>query len=407
MNWLERTMTAAGRGAAWLLPAGRRDWVAAVWAEAHEVPPGLARLVWRAGGVWMLAREALMPRRLGRAAVFAVAAAFAAWAAWPQPGVGHAAESQFHVIATVLLLAGLPLLARRFFGSASPGRAGRSLRVLCCAAVLAFLPALAVVEAFANLTPAQPAYRYIFCIAQGWSNTQGCGGVPGRSTGGPPWAGEIVLMLLTIGYVGVILFLTSRRSQVTRSTLAIGAGMGLLFGVVMFAVAPLGLNKWATDPWLPGSTADPLVALAWILLFGGPAAAAVLAARRCRRPDGTKPPYTVRIGQGIAAGVLANGTAALFTAALGTGTVALMLKSAWLLHWLNHGQQLTAVVTYRYEIYAGTGAFAYVVMLIFFPVIGLIMSSVAAAIANPAPRQPGPRTDGDGGPPSPGRAPVP
>jgi hypothetical protein len=388
MNWLERTMTAARRGAAWLLPAGRRDWVAAVWAEAHEVPPGLARLAWRAGGVWVLAREALLPRRLGRAAVFAVAAAFAAWAAWPQPGVGHAAESQFHVIATVLLLAGLPLLARRFFGPASPGRAGRSLRVFCCAAVLAFLPALAVVEAFANLTPAQPAYRYIFCIAQGWSNTQGCGGVPGRSTGGPPWAGEIVLMLLTIGYLGVILFLTSRRSQVTRSTLAIGAGMGLLFGVVMFAVAPLGLNKWATDPWLPGSTADPLVALAWILLFGGPAAAAVLAARRCRRPDGTKPPYTVRIGQGIAAGVLANGTAALFTAALGTGTVALMLKSAWLLHWLNHGQQLTAAVTYRDEIYADTGAFAYVVMLIFFPVIGLIMSSVAAAIANPAPRTP-------------------
>ena len=118
----------------------------------------------------------------------------------------------------------------------------------------------------------------------------------------------------------------------------------------------------------------------------------MLAARRCRRPDGTKPPYTVRIGQGIAAGVLANGTAALFTAALGTGTVALTLKSAWLLHWLNHGQQLTAVVAYRYEIYAGTGAFAYVVMLIFFPVIGLIMSSVAAAIADPAPCQPGPRT---------------
>jgi hypothetical protein len=342
--------------------------------------------------------------RLVPAALFAAAAA---WAAWPQPPVGHALTSQVGVITTVLLLAGLPLLARRFFGPASPGRAGRSLRVFCCAAVLAFLPALAIVEAFANLTPAQPAYRYIFCIAQGWSNTQGCGGVPGRSTGGPPWAGEIVLMLLTIGYVGVILFLTSRRSQVTRSTLAIGAGMGLLFGVVMFAVAPLGLNNSATDPWLPGSTADPLVALAWILLLGGPAAAAVLAARRCRRPDGTKLPYTVRIGQGIAAGVLANGTAALFTAALGSGTVALMLKSPWLLRWLNHGQQLTAAAAYRYEIYAGTGAFAYVVMLIFFPVIGLIISSVAAAIANPAPRQPGPRTAGHGGPPSPGRAPVP
>ena len=43
--------------------------------------------------------------------------------------VGHAAVSQFHVIATVLLLAGLPLLARRFFGPASPSRAGRFLRV--------------------------------------------------------------------------------------------------------------------------------------------------------------------------------------------------------------------------------------------------------------------------------------
>jgi hypothetical protein len=56
MSGLERTMAAARRGAAWLLPADRRDWVAAVWAEAYEVPPGLERLAWRVGGVWMLAR---------------------------------------------------------------------------------------------------------------------------------------------------------------------------------------------------------------------------------------------------------------------------------------------------------------------------------------------------------------
>jgi hypothetical protein len=203
-----------------------------------------------------MAREALMPRRLGRAALFAAAAGAAAFAAWPQPGVGHAAVSQFHVIATVLLLAGLPLLARRFFGPASPSRAGRSLRVLCCAAILAYLPALYIVEAFANLTPVQAAYRRIVCPFQG------CGGAPGKSTGGPPWAGEIAFLLMTIAYLGVILFLTSRRSRVTRSTLAIGTGTGLLFGVVMYAVAPLGLTNDATDPWLPGSTADPLVALA-------------------------------------------------------------------------------------------------------------------------------------------------
>ena len=400
MNRLNRAAAAGRRAAAWLLPAGRREWIAAIWAEAHEVPPGLARLTWRAGGAWVFAREALLPRRLGRAALFAAAAAAAAWAAWPQPAVGHAAVSQFHVIATVLLLAGLPLLSRRFFGSATPSRAGRSLRVFSCAAILALMPAFAIVEAFANLTPAQPAYRYVFCIAQGWSNIQGCGGAPGRSTGGPPWAGEIALILMTAAYLGVILFLTSRRSQVTRGTLAIGAGTGLLFGVVMYAVAPLGLSNDATNPWLPGSTADPLVALAWILLIGGPAAAAALAAWRGRAPGGATLPRNVRIGQGIAAGVLANGTAAMFTTALGTGTIALMLKSPWLLHWLNHGHQLTAIAAYRYEANASSGAAVYLFMVIWFPVIGLAMSALGAActpLGRPAPSDltPVPATPGD------------
>ena len=390
MNRLNQAAAAARRGVVWLLPAGRRDWVTAIWAEAHEVPPGLARLAWRAGGAWVLAREALLPRRLVRALLFAVAAAVTAWAAWPQPGVGHAAVSQFHVIATVLLLAGLPLLARRFFGPPSHSRAGRSLRVFCCAAILALLPGLTIVEAFANLTPAQPAYRYTYCVAQGWSNIQGCDGTPGRSTGGPPWAGEIALLLMTAAYLGVILFLTSRRSQVTRSTLAIGTTTGLLFGVVMYAVAPLGLSHDASDPWLPGSKADPLVALAWILLRGGPAAAAVLAAWRGRGPGGAALPRNVRIGQGIAAGVLANGIAALFVSALGTGTIALTLRSVWLLHWLNHGHQLTAIAAFRYETYASSGAAVYLFMLIWFPVIGLAMSALGAACTprgRPAPRE--------------------
>src|SRR6185437_2013222 len=102
---LSRALAAAGRGAAWLLPPGRRDWIAAVWAEAHEVPPGLPRLAWRAGGIWMLARETARPRRLTKAALFTAAAAAAAGAAWPAPEAGHAAVSRFHVIATVLLLA--------------------------------------------------------------------------------------------------------------------------------------------------------------------------------------------------------------------------------------------------------------------------------------------------------------
>ncbi|MGH3149436.1 MAG: hypothetical protein ACRDOB_01720, partial [Streptosporangiaceae bacterium] len=68
MSKLTQVAAAITRAVAWLLPARRRDWVAAIWAEAHEVPSGLARLAWRAGGALVIAREALMPRRLGRAA---------------------------------------------------------------------------------------------------------------------------------------------------------------------------------------------------------------------------------------------------------------------------------------------------------------------------------------------------
>ena len=154
MNRLTRMAAAARHGAARLLPAGRRDWVAAVWAEAHEVPPGLARLAWRAGGVWMLAREALLPRRIGSAMLFAAAAAVAAWAAWPGSSASFATPGvRGYVIAMVLLLAGLPLLARPFLGPAGGSRAARFLRAGTCAALLALMPAEAAVYQFAETPP--------------------------------------------------------------------------------------------------------------------------------------------------------------------------------------------------------------------------------------------------------------
>jgi hypothetical protein len=86
---LTQVTAAVRRGGAWLLPPGRRDWAAAVWAEARVVPPGLTRLTWRAGGVWMLAREPLRPGRLGRAALFAAAAAAGGNRPRPYPGLNR------------------------------------------------------------------------------------------------------------------------------------------------------------------------------------------------------------------------------------------------------------------------------------------------------------------------------
>ena len=236
-------LAATGRAVAWLLPAGRRDWIVAVWAEAHGVPPGLERLAWRAGGVWMLVREALMPRRIVRAALFAAAAAVAVWTAWPDSSVLHAAADQFGLIATVLLLAGLPLFARRFFGPVSDSLTARFLRVGGYAAILALIPARAVVGPYPLTVPQRGPDLRVF-IASGNSTH----GMPGTSAGGPPWPGEIFFLVLTACYVVILLWVTSRRSSVTPATLAVGTGAGIVFGLVMYSVAPLGLGSYASNP---------------------------------------------------------------------------------------------------------------------------------------------------------------
>src|SRR5579862_3133636 len=117
MSGLSRVGGAARRAAIRLVPAGRRDWVEAVWAETPEVPPGLRRLAWHAGGARLLAREALMRRGTGRSALFAAATALAAWAAWPGSSASFAVlVGRVDVITVVVLLAGLALVARRVFG---------------------------------------------------------------------------------------------------------------------------------------------------------------------------------------------------------------------------------------------------------------------------------------------------
>ncbi len=396
-------LAAAGRAAAWLVAGGRREWAEAVWAEAHEVPPGWRRLAWRAGGVWLIAREALMVYRPGRALLFAVAAGAAAWVAWPDPPVGHAAAAQFGVIATVVLLAGLPLLARRFSGPVGDSRAARFLRVGGYAAILALMPAIAIVAPFPGTVPQRGADLPVF-YASGNPRSD----LPGTSSGGPPWQGEIPLLILTALYVAALLWVTSRRSPAAPATLAVGTGAGLVFGLVMYSVAPLGLSNDATDPWLPGARIDPLVVLAWILLLGGPVAAAVVAGWRYRGPGGSVPSVDARIGQGVVAGVLANLVGALLVTVLGTGTIALTIKVAWLRPWIFHSQHLSAAAAYGHELTASQGP-VYPVMGVIFPIIGLVMSTLSGLVwgSAAAAGRAGPRPPGGGGPAGPGPTPDP
>src|SRR5215467_7553582 len=66
-----------GRSAG-LLPAARREWAAAVLAEAGEVPAGAGRVAWLCGGLWLVAREAVMGRVM-RVLAFAAGAVGLVW----------------------------------------------------------------------------------------------------------------------------------------------------------------------------------------------------------------------------------------------------------------------------------------------------------------------------------------
>jgi len=391
-----------GRAGARLVPTGRRDWAEAVWAEAYEVPPGWPRLAWRAGGVWLIAREAKMVRWIGSRVLFAAAAGAAAWSAWPAFAVRHAATARADIIATVLLLAALPLLARWFLGP--PGnRAARRLRAGGYAAVLALIPAKAAIVLFNGTVPRRGQALHAFHVLGGH-------GVPGSASVDPSVVGDMVILVLTACGLAVILALTARRTRIAPATLAIGACAGLALGAAMYAVDPLGVNKYVTAPWLRGTWTDRipagpaqyLVALAWILLFGAPLAAGAIAAWRCHVPDGPGEGSDARHWQGLAAGLVSGGAGALSVTVLGTGTTALLVRSAWLRGWLYHGQHLTASAVYGREQVAAGNLVGYFLVLLAFPVIGLMMGLTGAGIADAIrPLPDGGRPGGPGGPPAP------
>lgn len=366
MSWLSRA-------AARLVPAERRDWSEALWAEADEIPSGLARLAWRAGGVRLIAREALLGRRAARLLAFAAAVAWVAWAAWPGPADNPATSvARLDVVTLLPLLAALLLLARLRGPAASP--MAQVLRTGAYAAILVLTVAKASVERVADNPAATPHLSPEAAVPSGTGMIY-------------VWLVESLFLLAMAVYVAAILVVTARRSRVAPATVAVGTGAGIVLGAVMYAMDPLGLSRHVTSPWLHGAACDPVMLLAWALLFGAPLVAGGVAARRYRGPGSPEQVASARLRQGAAAGFLATGVGALMVTALGTGTIALMPRTGWLLHWLYPGQHLSAAVAYSRELTASVNAEGYGLVLLIFPVIGLAMglaSSASARSARPA-----------------------
>lgn len=395
-----------GRAVGLLLPAGRRDWAEAAWAEAQEVPRGWPRLAWRAGGVRLIAREAHLVRGTIALLAFAAASGAVAAFAWPGPADGGADAAQAGIVAVVALLAGLPLVSRWLLGPAG-SRAGRWLRAGWYAAILATMAGIAVADMFHSTVPRGGHDLRTFLAFESCGPHVSCAAdwAPGsvHLDSEVPW---VVIMALGLA---AILALTARRTPVTRTTLAIAAGAGLVLGTAMYAVDPLGINKYVTAPWLhgtmtdtiPGGWATLLVALAWIALIGAPLAASVLAALRSRAAGTSWQQTRARLWQGTAAGVITGGTGALLATVLGTGTTALLVRSAWARDLLYHGQHLTASALYGRELYASQNGYGAICLA--FPVIGLILSTIGTGIGDrlATAGRPGANPPGPGGTPEP------
>jgi len=277
-----------GRSAG-LLPAPRRDWAEAVLAEAGEVRAGAGRVAWLGGGLWLVAREVVMGRVI-RVLAFAVAAAGMVWIGWPGASSNSATSlNRVYVVGTVVLLAVLPWVVRRYFGPVRSGWAPRAARVGGYAMVLALIAAKTVKD---RLGSKLGAYFPV---------------IP------PVWALQIVLLLVIAAYVAGLLILTSRRRvRLARWILPIGIGFGAVTAGVLYVLAPLGV---AVDPNGPSLKWWGLAALALPLATG------FLTAQLSARD--TRPAALGPVQQGSLAASCAMATAALLLAVLTSVTIAL------------------------------------------------------------------------------------
>jgi hypothetical protein len=310
-------------------------------------------------------------RRIARWLAMGLAAVGLAWADWPsQPSGPATVISRIDVIAVVALLAVLPGLVARRFGPVGESRLTRMVRLGGCTVMLA----LVLAKADAGRTE--------------YARVSGSLWVAGI------WTGELIFLLVLVVYLAGLLAVTARRPPATPSAIAIGTCAGVLAGLILYVLPPQGsplraASSWFTDLYGAGRLlAVPLVAAAAI-------AAGVKAARRTSRHNGKLPLHTARARQGVAAGVCAGMAAAVTVSVLGISTIALVPSDARVLEWTLPSQILpSASSVYRFEVSVTEAAAGYLLVFIFFPILGAGLGAWGGMFGSD---RPGPRPGGGGG----------
>jgi hypothetical protein len=168
--------------------------------------------------------------------------------------------------ATVLMLAGLPWLGRRSaFGPVGDNTVARVVRA---GGYITTYALLAVITVLSGLTCAPHEHPI----------------------GGAGWnagiAGDAVRLSVTVfvvigGYAAAVLRMTARRSPVARASLRIGAGSGVMAGLIVYGLTPRGSTLHISSTLL----AAPYYGVLLLAVLGAPTAAGWYAARRTPDPD--------------------------------------------------------------------------------------------------------------------------
>ena len=242
-----------------LLPAGRREWAEAVQAEASQAPAGWPRLGWLAGGVWLVAREASMMRRVlygaGCAAV-AAAVGWLIWLSWQPAGDPEYATDRVRILVGGAALVVLPWVGRRrgLFGPAGRSLVARLVRVAGAAALCGLGLSLIRLDRhhgvdqvlgggaanwpreIGGLVALGLLFAAPLVVRARWPKVS-----TDALTGWMIAGGMITFFLLPVqallaGYVALVLYATSRRAPVRPAALAGGVITGLPMIPLMYAI---------------------------------------------------------------------------------------------------------------------------------------------------------------------------
>jgi hypothetical protein len=190
----------------------------------------------------------------------------------------------------------------------------------------------------------------------------------------------VVLFVLIAVYAIVILWITSRRSSATATTLAIGAGLGVVSGLAVYALTPFG-SLLHVSPWLA-----PVYYLGLLLAtLGAPFLAGKLAGDRTPELVGPAEWSTARLSQGFRAGLCTGGVAALLVALLTIPTM-VHFPHRVALKWANPSPNVPHGGTFEVQMSVGDGAQKYLVLLF----LGPFLAAGLGAAGGETRRQPHP-----------------